>query len=49
MKGSLLPLHTAFEVAGLSDIMETSQSEGERFCNKTVVSFLRSEELSFFF
>lgn len=48
MKGSLLALHPAFEVAGLSDIMETLQL-GERFCNKTFVSFLYSGELSLFF
>lgn len=48
MKGSLLPLHPEFEVAGLSGILETLQS-GERFCNKTFVSFLHSEELSLFF
>lgn len=48
MQGSLLPLHPEFEVAGLSGIVETLQS-GERFCNKTFVSFLHSEELSLFF
>lgn len=49
MKGSLLPLRPAFKVAGLSDVVETLQSEGERSCNKTFVSFLHSEEFYFFF
>lgn len=38
-----------FELASLSDIMKKLQSEGERFCNKTFVSFLHSENRLFFF